>query len=105
MRKKKVPTYKHGVYRLFPIFWNHCIVCEYMFRFEKGWRFITGSWHGGVGVEKCVCARCAPNKDDAHQIAILYSNKPPGNQPPPPPPPPKRSLREGGGAAKEKREK
>ena len=60
---------------VFPIIfnfdWHQCECCKLDFRFESGWRYLTGPYYGGKGVTKYICKRCKPTRNDV----IDYLNK------------------------------
>jgi len=93
MKRKPEPEYSLGLYRTFPLFnWYKCCRCGLEFRYECGWRFLSGPFYGHLADTRYICRSCAPTKKDA--IKIANDNNTWGSVPttrpkwPPPPPAP-----------------
>jgi hypothetical protein len=82
MERKHVEEYKY-LYEYHSLFnWKQCSKCKKDFRREKIWRALTGR------VERFLCTRCAPTREQASRFFINNEFLP--HKPAPPPPPPRR---------------
>lgn len=73
-RKEKIKNkYRHSVYKVRSwFFWNKCAKCKDEFRRERGWRFLTGPFVGGMGKWRYLCASCCNNEQHAHDLANSF---------------------------------
>lgn len=66
--KREHPECNFTDHIIFPILfnfsWHRCECCGLDFRFESGWRYITGPYYGGKGVVKYICRECKPTRND-----------------------------------------
>jgi hypothetical protein len=99
MKKPSVVIYP-DIWRTFQWFrWRTCERCREDFRREWGWRYLTGPYHGGIGVEKFLCFSCGGPTPQTATKCIEWlnaerKNAKPAGVPSPPPPPPSRFKRE-----------
>lgn len=93
MERDHVEKYKY-LYKDYSWFsWKQCSKCKKDFRREKIWRALTGPWHGGSGIERFLCMKCAPTMEEASKFFINNEFLP--HKPPAPPAPPRKRLKRG----------
>ncbi len=82
MRRK--PPLADKVYFSYPLFfWQRCSCCKQDFRRERGWRYLSGPYHGGSGHWRYLCGTCAPTREEANELVYQNVHIPP--RPPAPP--------------------
>jgi len=92
MEKDHIKEYEY-LYTYYSLFsWKQCSKCKKDFRREKMWRAITGPWLGERGVNRFLCKKCAPTREEADKF-FINNEFLPLKPPPPPPPPPKKYVK------------
>jgi hypothetical protein len=89
MKRDHEVKYEYGVFSHCGLTWQQCCKCKKDFRWEKGFSFLAGPFHGGIGKWYYLCSNCAPNLKTANYLAVNKCYIP-ERPPAPPPPPPKK---------------
>lgn len=82
LKREKQIRYERGIYgNILPVLsWTECCICHEEFIFTKMWRALTGPFYSGHGINRYLCKKCAPTKNDAHKIFAGKEWQPPRPQ-------------------------